>query len=164
MKDPLLPLLHRLVADRTPSTRKELVSFSTHVLSARFLNRAMGSSTAVDREDLDLLVIMLLLRGDEVEDVAQTARNALETSASIYMQMSANVIDIPLKTSHRHDDADVNMDIVDGEEELRKLTCAETSACAAREGDAVQALLGDHMSALLDLLIAGVESWTVDGR
>ena len=70
MKDPLVPLLHRIVADRSPNTRKELAGFCSTVLISRF-SKFSGD---LINEDIELMVILILLQGDDVEDVITTAK------------------------------------------------------------------------------------------
>jgi len=69
MKDPILPLLSRFLTDRIPSTRKELADLSFHVLQSRVKSRP----TSLAREDIRLLVILILLSKDETEAVSLQA-------------------------------------------------------------------------------------------
>ena len=70
MKDPLVPLLQRIVADRAASTRSELAAFCGTVLSARLSRR----NTDLTPEDLEIVVLLVLLQGDEVVDVVTAAK------------------------------------------------------------------------------------------
>ena len=72
MKDPILPLLGRVAADRAASTRRELAVLCRVVLKKR-AKRAAQVGGEFGEADNSLLVLMLLLMKDENSDVTVTA-------------------------------------------------------------------------------------------
>jgi len=69
MKDPIVPLLTRFLTDRVASARRELADLCFLVLSSRFSLRALSFI----KEDLHLIVLLILLSVDETDIVAETA-------------------------------------------------------------------------------------------
>jgi hypothetical protein len=71
IKEILLPLATKLVADRSASTRRELAALAGSILVARIENAVIiHVESSFVSCDVDLLVSLLLLCGDESEDVS----------------------------------------------------------------------------------------------
>ena len=68
MKEPLLPLFHLLVADNSTGTRKELAYLLGLVLGKRVGRQPSSSSSSLAAVDLELIVLLFLLFGDETEE------------------------------------------------------------------------------------------------
>jgi hypothetical protein len=74
MAEQILPVLNRLAYDRTSAVRLELISSCVRILKFRIMYHRTFS-----REDLELLALLLLLLGDEAEDVCNAA-NAVRST------------------------------------------------------------------------------------
>jgi hypothetical protein len=76
MKESILPLLLKMVADRSASTRKELGSIISSFQSSRLLSSEFTSRELLE-QDIECISILLLLRGDDTEDVVNVSREVL---------------------------------------------------------------------------------------
>ena len=164
MKELLMPLFHLLVADTSVSTRKELASVTGGMIGLR-LTRPGGSIAPVD---LELVILQLLLCGDETSEVAVLAMDAFNAATACWKGQAFN-------PDGAFDD---NGHIVDGEVELRASAAAATmevdtpdtplpgtdddSAYTGQER--LQGFLKAHLIPLAQLLITGVGNWTADSR
>ncbi len=86
MKDPILPALLRLEADRSPHTRKELSVLCGSILSGRSrksseVYKSIWSPISVEYE---LLAILLLLCSDESEEVKVEAEKVAFTRDTFF--------------------------------------------------------------------------------
>ena len=78
MKEIILPLINKLIADNSASTRKELSSFIGHLLNVRVI-KALMIPNCPDRKlitvDLQMLAYLILLIGEETPEVTSEAEN-----------------------------------------------------------------------------------------
>ena len=128
------------------------------VLGARLEDMAEGGlSTAAD---LEVMVLLLLLHGDEAEEVGAAARTALRAVGARWRGGQWRQLGFA-----------EGAEIVDGEAEMRAQIQAQGQMMQvqpAQERDSsanpTRRLLLDHLSPLASLLLAGSTAWTVDSR
>jgi hypothetical protein len=114
MEDPVLPVLSKMVADRTAITRKELAIIVSSFLSDRI---KLNNSSFI-RADIEATTILLLLQGDESEDVSNAACDGLNTLAKTWYMSDG--MDIDTKENDNNSPAfSRNGHIEDGELELQ---------------------------------------------
>ena len=82
MKDPILPLLGRVAADRAASTRRELAILCRVVLKKRVKRAGQVGADFADADN-NLIVLMLLLMKDENADVS-VAANEVGRKSSVF--------------------------------------------------------------------------------
>lgn len=76
MKESILPLLLKMVADRSSTTRKELGNVISTFQSSRLLSSEFTSRELLD-QDIECISILLLLRGDDTEDVVNISTEVI---------------------------------------------------------------------------------------
>ena len=69
MKDTIIQLLQRTLNDRILNIRKELVDFCKQIL----ISRLYQTNNQLIISDLQLISILIILYGDEIEDVSNQA-------------------------------------------------------------------------------------------
>jgi len=166
MEDPVLPVLSKMVADRTAITRKELAIIVSSFLSDRI---KLNNSSFI-RADIEATAILLLLQGDESEDVSTAACDGLKVlSKTWYM---SDCMDIDTKENDNNGPAFSRNDhIEDGELELQKAMVSSkdnmiknNSKTDINESEMLHKFIDANISTLLDIIIIGTESWTSDSK
>jgi hypothetical protein len=200
MKEPVIQLLSRMIADRSISTRKELVFMCTNLLLKRisiFGRKAITDSLSLTYEnhqktvnkygennsteivsgngvntltgelndnsvsaDIQLISLLLLLQGDDSEEVIAAAKQGLEEVAGVW------------SSAPSHDDSPegMNIDITDAEMELQRptevvnSTATESLEEGKEEEDRVGAMISTYCYPVLRIITAGVQNWTSDLR
>jgi hypothetical protein len=186
----LTVLFHKLASDTNANVRRELCSLCALVMSARFAryevvaNSGSGSNPGATATaasyvtaagELELCLLLLLLCGDEVEEVRAAAYQALEEGCGgwlpgISKSSTAAAAGIAEKKifSFSHDSGS-DFSLEDAE---RAMQSAAISSPGSSTGgiDKIQGVLacsrfvGCHIHGLSDALCRGVTDWTADSR
>ena len=162
MEDPVLPLLSKMVADRTAITRKELAVIVSTFLSDRIkLNKS-----SFTRADVEATAILLLLQGDEADEVTIAALEGLKTLAKTWYM--SDCMDIEAKNNNGPAFSQ-NDHIEDGELELQRALSSSEETTSRIRNDVDESLvltkfIDTNISTLLDIIIAGTDSWTSDSK
>lgn len=155
-KDSIQALLYLLAGDKTAAVRRELAAQVGSVLAARLAGMASGALST--EADLEMMVLLLLLLGDETAEVAEAARAALEGAGAQWRGGQWRQLGFA-----------EGAEVIDGEAEMQQ----QRGAMQIEEADAVQPdsgaqptqrLLLDHLMPMSTLLLAGVNAWTVESR
>ncbi len=78
MKDPVLPLFARVVADHSPNTRQELAKVNRQLLMTRILRRSQqGHRFEFEPVDVELINALILLFGDDTTEVIDAAEKVI---------------------------------------------------------------------------------------
>ena len=170
LKEIVLPLTAKLVADRSGNTRKELALFCGNLLTSRIATldaaERITDNTLIG-VDTDLLVQLILVAGDESEEIVGVARGQLR-EVSIAWANAKN----RLKTSEG------KMHVVteetftgDAEEALQKTDetvfhqANNAMDVVIQDENIDDGLILKSMSGTIsDLLVAGVGEWTAESR
>lgn len=165
MEDPVLPVLSKMVADRTAITRKELAIIVSSFLSDRI---KLNNSSFI-RADIEATTILLLLQGDESEDVSNAACDGLNTLAKTWYM--SDCMDIDTKENDNNSPAfSRNGHIEDGELELQKATISSKDTIKSNDkidltdSEMLHKFIDTNISTLLEIIIVGTESWTSDSK
>jgi hypothetical protein len=170
LKDPILAVLLRTVSDRTASVRVELGNVCAEVFDHR-VRQCLTRGGALLPIDFELLVVLLLLHGDAIEEVAAEGKRQLiravhNWQASIKAAEEAEV-DVPIHHS--------GMDVDDGEKALQNASIRDNTAEATAQPvepaeidytsvSKLTEFVSSNLHSLMRILHEGVESWTTDSR
>lgn len=192
MKDPILNLFLKLQADRSASVKTALGTACGDLLSFR-IQMCMRTSKSLIASDYDVLSVLLLINGDDTEDVGSHGSACLQSAVSYWAQDVIRVI------STKADDLVGDPSIEDGEMELSNAAAAAAATyeeaatvdtgpmdgvaapsgtvAAAVPQEAVaashpQVISQEHVSAfikanlcnIIGVMVAGAESWSTDNR
>eukprot|EP01031_Cornospumella_fuschlensis_P038578 gene38578-46898_t len=163
----VLALLEKGVMDRTPVVRVEISEVLSRLLQFR-ISLCTSLRTALSTSDLQVLLLLLLLAGEETEGVRAAGRAGIETGVAGYREDR-----IPLRGSAAEEE---NKDIEDGEMALQEAgKDEETIPIDLAEGqeDADKPplppatptdVLTRYLPELTQMLLKGCESWVAEVR
>ena len=171
MNEQILTILHRMVADRNNNTRKELATVivlfmmsrinSNHILGRQLLEHT-PSSTA-HAPDMECIVLLLLLCGDESDEVNSVATAGINELIDLWcIHYHNNGSDA---TSDKTPAFSANAHIEDGELELKK--AGEITAVNGDRAPGTHTkndFVDIYLRYFLDILIAGAQGWTVESK
>ena len=166
-KDPVQALLHLLAGDKSAAVRRELAAQIGSVLSERLAGMAAGAMST--EADLEMMVLLLLLLGDETAEVSEAARAALEGAGARWrggqwrqlgFAEGAEVIDGEAEMQQQQ-----RREQEQEQEQCGAMQVEEAEAAAPQvEVQSTQRLLLDHLLPLSTLLLTGANAWTVESR
>ena len=148
MNESILSLFSRLLSDRSSAVKVELGTQCGNILKHRFtIYKQAGMS--LSSVDLEVMVILLLLNGDDQNDVSNTAKKYLEQVSAVW--------DKSFKYSKSA--AQLDVQVSDGELELQKMQVTKEEGHASPVFT-ISELITDNFRELADLMIRGVDEWT----
>lgn len=157
MKEVIIPLLLKILNDRIIAPKLELIEFCMNVLQSRITSRQQLSP-----EDIHLVALLILLQGDDAQAVSESALQGLSIISLTWYQC-----DIVVNKS-------VDMDIVDGELELKSIPTSLrnniTSNTLIKETTTsldltkINEFLSLYTQELANIILEGVDSWTVSKK
>jgi dynein assembly factor 5 len=171
MNEQVLAILHRMVADRNNSTRKELANVIVLFMKSRMhSNHSLGrqlldhtpSSTA-HAPDMECVVLLLLLCGDESDEVSEVATTGINKLIEIWCRYYRGVAD---EVSENTPGFAANAHIEDGEVEVKRaMEIAVDGGSDQVEGThSKKDFVEKYLRFLLDILITGAQGWTVESK
>jgi hypothetical protein len=152
----LLLLFSKLVFDGNASVRKMLGIQLGVMLSSRF---GRYSGPVNSSAEIEAAVLLLLLLGDEIDDVAACAMTSLEQCTALW---TGKGIDDGIP-----DKFDANAHIVDGELALKQQQKSEESTPYDDQGEDTyhpRRFLESHAKRIAHYLLRGVADWTAVGQ
>ena len=177
LKDPILAILLRTVSDRTASVRIELGNVCVNIFTHR-VQECLARDCALLAEDFELIVVLLLLHGDAIEEVAAEGLRQLIRAVHPWrpslLKAEGMEVDVPIHHS--------GMDIEDGEKALatakdqivtdntttegvlKPSTDSSVAAIDYNNTNQLTEFMSANLHSVLDILHEGVESWTTDSR
>ena len=179
MKEIILPLTTKLVGDRSANTRKELASFCGDLIISRIITLDAAeriTDNTMDSLDLEVLVQLTLVAGDESEDVVAVAKDKLR-EVSIAWANAPNKC-TPSTNSMQHVVTE-NTFTGDAEEALQSASQSISNEnqntifqnvneamnnTANTVGIDDGLILKSMYGRISDMLMAGVSEWTTESR
>ena len=173
MKESVLHLFQRLGSDRTAGVKIELANTCKSILSHRLLTyRQQPTHRAVCSMDFELIGVMLLVRGDEQEEVASAADSLLqEAVANWHKDMLRSPIGLQ----------QIESNVEDGEWEM--INAASTAKeSVEEEGDnkggqltamdevpphipaSIEDFLVANFSEVSTIILTGVDGWQTESK
>lgn len=158
-KESVYPALQRLLSDRTPSVRKDMADELARLLLARIASAEKNQQRLIV-EDLQIVLLLLLLCGDDVEEIGVSARrlvvDTVRTWKNVGVSETAMDVDESIENGemalreHEAQTGGMKIDVVDSSAHLRGfLGLLQTS----------------HGEQLLQMLLQHTaEQWTVEGK
>jgi len=155
----LLVLFSKLVCDGNASVRRTLAVQLGLVLRSRF---GRYSGPVNSSAELQVLALLMLLLGDDIDEVRVDAMGALDGCSACWTGKGGSA-------SQAEGRFDENAHIIDGEATLRAEALSGGSsaeqvsgACAAAAGDAYdpRVFCAEHATPLCALLLRGANDWT----
>jgi hypothetical protein len=174
LNDSVYALFHKSLNDRTSSVKLEFCEILSQILVTRFQS-AMEHTTPLVTNDLQLFLLLLILAGDGVEEIALKGKQCIEKIVSFYYEDK-----IPLQTGNQV----VDEDIVDGEYTLREhqkalkieeiaLDESINSEKAPKETEIVpqfvtpqliKRFFTNYLPVFLPFLLQGINDWTNESK
>jgi len=163
-KDSVLNLFSRLVSDRTTGVKIELANTCKNILAHR-LSAYRQHHRPLSNIDFELVSILLLLRGDEQEEVANAADTLLKEAV---LNWHKDMLRSPTGLAPNED---VNTTIEDGEWEMIN-AAKEQETAVDSEGNSkkftnnttVLEFLVANFAEVSTIVLAGVDGWTTDSK
>ncbi len=170
MKEIILPLTAKLVADRSGNTRKELAILCGNLICSRIaiLDAAerITDNKLVD-VDADLLVQLILVAGDESEEIVVVARAQLR-EVSVAWANAPNRFTPSSCTMHVVTESTFTGDAEEALQKSRETVFHEANHVidVASNNEMVDdgMILKSMSEPISDMLIAGVGEWTTESR
>eukprot|EP00981_Chlorochromonas_danica_P000674 scaffold146_cov171-Ochromonas_danica.AAC.23 len=159
MKESLLTVFQKAVLDRTATVRVDLSLTLARLIDFR-IGQCSLLSRPLDAVDLEALVLLLLLSGEDTEGVQTTAKKSLIEAVRTY-----NPTTIPSTIA-----SDImDEDIIDGEVSLKTIepqTTAVEDATTQQESslEKLRFVLTSYLSTFVDLLLTGTENWSSETK
>ena len=151
MNETVLLVFSRLLSDRSPSVKVELAAQCGSILVHRFIVYKQANM-AMCNVDLDIMVNLLLLHGDDQKEVNDTARKWLDEVSANWSLLFKNLSEA------------IEPDIVDGEAALQSMEVvgAEKSIVGGTISSTSYQMIQDNFHELTLLMIRGVDEWTTE--
>lgn len=158
-KESVYPALQRLLSDRTPSVRKDMADELARLLLARIASAEKNGHRLI-AEDVQIVLLLLLLCGDDVEEIGVSARrlviDTVRTWKNVALSETAMDVDESIENGelalreHEAQTGGMKIDVVDSSAHLRGfLGLLQTS-----QGEQLLQMLLQHTA----------EQWTVEGK
>lgn len=164
MKDPILPVLLRLEADRSAHTRRELSVLCGSVLLGR-------ASIALERyqcrwdpvaAEYELLAILVMLCSDESDEVQIEAKKQLSALEAVWQSTQLfqdMVIDIPMNAEAISEAASGL-----GGAEAVLMDCSPAVQSELKQSNTKRHMIRSIAGKLIDLYLDGASGWTTDAK
>jgi hypothetical protein len=186
LKEPILSTILRTVSDRTASVRTELAGVCADILVNR-IRACLASETMATLQpvDFELFVVLFLLHGDPIEEVAAESREHLFRAVRDWQpSLLSTEVDVPINGVKPMDVEDGELTLRDnqqsqvqaqvqqkegGGEDVAAATSTPTvaSLVVLSETEKITrlcAFVAGNLASVLDIMQDGVQSWTTDSR
>eukprot|EP00600_Ochromonadales_sp_CCMP1393_P002334 CAMPEP_0174981508 /NCGR_PEP_ID=MMETSP0004_2-20121128/15932_1 /TAXON_ID=420556 /ORGANISM="Ochromonas sp., Strain CCMP1393" /LENGTH=1148 /DNA_ID=CAMNT_0016233267 /DNA_START=13 /DNA_END=3459 /DNA_ORIENTATION=- len=192
LRDPILSIYLRTATDRTASVRCELARVCARTLRHRIQESTARDNAALLPEDFELVVLLFLLHGDGVEEVAEAARAQLVLAVQHWHDAllptlpsrqqqedeGGGEVDVPIGRSSSR----INNNIEDAEVAMKQVAISADSAagnavpvsasiddddndgCDVSDDSKLREFVSLNLREILDIMQSGIESWTTDSR
>eukprot|EP01034_Spumella_vulgaris_P021360 gene21362-27390_t len=165
MKETVLHLFTRLVADRTPNVRIELAIICSTILSQRIAYCASSHSSLV-KMDMEVVALLLLMAGDEQEQVAAQAKVSLGDAVKGWTH---NIVLAEESSMGQFSDGS---EVIDGEAMMQQASAnhdeveegEDVPINAASRASTAEAFVQANIREISAIMMLGVESWTVESK
>ena len=152
MNESILLVFSRLLSDRSASVKIELAAQCGNILINRFIVYKQAGM-AMCSVDLDIIVNLLLLRGDDQNEVNESGRKWLQ---EVSANWSPHFKNTPSSSTQ--------VDIVDGEAALQcmEVVPVETFPVGDTTPSTISQMIQNNFLELTLLMIRGVDEWTTE--
>lgn len=155
--------LQRGLFDRTSSVRRDMVEEMFRLIQSRITSLTQKQKRMLTEEDLQTILLLILLCGDDVEEVSNAARKSLITALQSWI--------MPKKEIDEGGHMDVDVSIENAELSLReqqeasgRMVISEIDSSENLKG-LVGFLQSSHGSQIISMLLQCIsEQWTVEGK